>query len=161
MTVHLSEIPLPVQHALIKGDIRQANEILGYPYSLRGLVIHGDHLGKTFGFPTANVAFENEKPFLLARGVYAVFTNVSGIVYQGMANVGIRPTLNENQLKLEVNIFNFHEDIYGKELIVFFMERIRDEKKFHSVDALIEQIRQDKIQVKQLLSRLNYPDANS
>lgn len=161
MVRHLNKSKIPVQQALAQGNIDLANQLLGTPYSLHGVVVPGDHLGKSFGFPTANIDFDQEKHIFPARGVYAVLTHVSGTVYQGMANVGIRPTFNETQLKLEVHIFNFNEDIYGMDLTVFFIGRIRDEKKFPSVDALVEQIRKDKLQAEYLFSRPDHPDAYS
>lgn len=159
--MNLHDVTIPVRDALATGNIRQANKILGYPFYLRGTVVHGTHLGKSLGFPTANIELEAGHPLLIASGVYAVFADHSGIVYPGMTNVGIRPTVDGKELKIEVNLFDFDGDLYGKTLQVFFMEWLREEKKFPSINALVKQIRRDKDQAKQLLSRFNYPDSNT
>ncbi|MCK9421085.1 MAG: hypothetical protein M0Q38_00615 [Bacteroidales bacterium] len=157
----LRDVSKPVRIALAAGNVRQANEILGFPFYLWGTVVHGNHLGKSLGFPTANIELEAGHPLLIASGVYAVFVDHSGIVYPGMANIGIRPTVDGKELKIEVNLFDFDGDLYGQTLQVFFMEWLREEKKFSGIDGLVEQIRRDKDQAKELLSRFNDPDSNT
>jgi riboflavin kinase / FMN adenylyltransferase len=141
-----------VLDALTKGNIREANELLGYVYRVRALVVHGKHLGRSLGFPTANLLLHNNEPFLLAHGVYAVKAEIDHLVYKGMANAGIRPTIDGKTMTVEVNIFDFSGDLYGKNLIVYFIDRIRDEKKFKDLDELIRQIGKDKIEAEKLLS---------
>jgi riboflavin kinase/FMN adenylyltransferase len=141
-----------VLDALTKGNIREANELLGYVYRVRALVVHGKHLGRSLGFPTANLFLQNNEPFLLAHGVYAVKAEIDHVVYKGMANAGIRPTIDGKTMTVEVNIFDFSGDLYGKNLIVYFIDRIRDEKKFKDLDELIRQIGKDKIEAEKLLS---------
>lgn len=138
--------------ALLKGDIHQANELMGSVYWIHGLVVHGNHLGRTLGYPTANLELLKNKPFLLANGVYAVKVEVNQLVYDGMANAGVRPTIAGTTLTIEVNLFDFSADLYGKTLVVYFFERIRDEKKFDTLDNLVQQIHHDKKKALSLLS---------
>ena len=138
--------------ALATGDIRSANTLMGSVYWIHALVVHGNHLGRTLGYPTANLELQKHKPFLLANGVYAVKVEVNQIVYLGMANAGIRPTIAGTTLTVEVNLFDFSGDLYGKTLVVYFFDRIRDEKKFDSLDQLVQQINQDKLVALKLFS---------
>jgi riboflavin kinase / FMN adenylyltransferase len=138
--------------ALSKGDVRKANELLGSPYSIHGLVVHGNHLGRTLGYPTANLSLPENRPFLLANGVYAVKVEVNETIYKGMANAGIRPTISGTKLTIEVHLFDFSGDLYGMTLVVAFSDRIRDERKFDTLDLLVDQIHQDKKAALALLS---------
>ena len=133
-----------VLDALSKGNIRKANKLMGSVYWIHALVVHGNHLGRTLGFPTANLELLKNQHFLLANGVYAVKVEINQLVYNGMANAGVRPTIAGETLTVEVNIFDFSEDLYGKTLVVYFIDRIRDENKFENLDQLAQQIRQDK-----------------
>jgi riboflavin kinase / FMN adenylyltransferase len=141
-----------VLDALSKGDLRKAGELMKSAYQIAGLVIHGNHLGQTLGFPTANLQLQGKTPFLLAHGVYAVKVELNHLVYDGMANAGIRPTIAGKTMTLEVNIFDFSGDLYGKLLRVHFIDRIRDEKKFDSLEHLVRQIHLDKTEALRLLS---------
>jgi riboflavin kinase / FMN adenylyltransferase len=125
---------------------------MGSVYCIRALVVHGNHLGRTLGFPTANLAFPKDNPFLLANGVYAVKVEVDQLIYSGMANAGIRPTIDGKALTVEVNLFDFSGDLYGQTLVVCFFNRIRDEKKFDNLEQLVEQIHFDKKEALKLLS---------
>jgi riboflavin kinase / FMN adenylyltransferase len=138
--------------ALAKGDIRKANELMDSVYWIHALVVHGSHLGRTLGYPTANLELPKHKPFLLANGVYAVKVEVNQMVFNGMANAGIRPTVSGKTLTIEVNLFDFSADLYGKTLSVYFYDRIRDELKFDSLDQLVQQIHRDKQEVLKLFS---------
>ncbi len=141
-----------VLDALARGEIRKANELMGSVYWIHGLVVHGNHLGRTLGYPTANLELLKNKPFLLANGVYAVKVEVGLQVYNGMANAGIRPTISGKTLTVEVNLFDFSGDLYGRTLVAWFYDRIRDEKKFESLDKLVLQIHHDKTEALRLLS---------
>ncbi|MDP1621816.1 MAG: riboflavin kinase [Bacteroidales bacterium] len=141
-----------VRDALSVGDIHHANKLMKSVYCIHGLVVHGNHLGRSLGYPTANLELLKNKPFLLANGVYAVKVEVNQLVYNGMANAGIRPTVNGKTLTVEVNLFDFTGDLYGKTLVVYFYHRIRDEKKFESLDHLVRQIHLDKKETLRLLS---------
>ena len=141
-----------VLDALAKGNIREANELMESVYLIHAQVVHGNHLGRTLGFPTANLELLKHKPFLLAHGVYAVKAEINHVVYKGMANAGIRPTIDGKTMTVEINLFDFSGDLYGKTLVVYFIDRIRDEKKFRDLDALVQQIHEDKKQAIKLLS---------
>ncbi|MCX6304288.1 MAG: hypothetical protein NT040_04925 [Bacteroidetes bacterium] len=141
-----------VVEALSKGNVRKANELMKSVYWIHALVVHGNHLGRTLGYPTANLELTGNKTFLLANGVYAVKAEVNHLVYSGMANAGVRPTIAGKTLTLEVNLFDFTGDLYGKTMVVYFFDRIRDEKKFDSLDQLVQQIHQDKQEATRLLS---------
>ncbi|HKK44480.1 MAG TPA: bifunctional riboflavin kinase/FAD synthetase [Balneolaceae bacterium] len=133
------------------GNVEQAAEFLQRPYRLNGLVIHGDKRGKEIGFPTANIKPEQSNKIIPKDGVYAVKVRINGDWYKGMMNIGTRPTFDGKVRTLEVNLFDFDHDIYGKEVQVRFFNRIRDEKKFDGIEALIDQLKQDERQVRELL----------
>ena len=140
-----------VIEALAQGEIRKANELIGSVYWIHALVVHGNHLGRTLGYPTANLELLRSKPFLLANGVYAVKAEFNHTVYKGMANAGMRPTIDGKTLTIEIHLFDFSGNLYGKTLAVYFIDRIRDEKKFNSLDELVTQIHLDKQQALKLL----------
>ena len=133
-----------IREALLQGDVQRANMFLGEPYQLSGTVIRGRALGRTIGFPTANIEVNTDIKLIPGIGVYAVEVLVDGQVYRGMLNIGIRPTVvSTDVVNLEVHILDFHHDIYDKSITVRFIERVRDEQKFESVDALKEQLKND------------------
>lgn len=141
-----------IRQALEAGDLEQAKRMLGRPYSVCGRVVHGDGRGRQLGFPTANIQlFRKKAP---VRGVFAV--TAAGISEQpvpGVANVGIRPTVGgEQRVILEVHLFDFDEDLYGKQMEIIFQQRIREERKFASFEQLTEQIGKDAQQARQLLA---------
>ena len=131
-----------IRNNLKKGKIKEANELLGRPYMISGLVIEGDKRGRQIGFPTANIALGNLiRP---AFGVYAVLIEgIENKVLRGIANIGRRPTVNDRGVLLEVNIFDFNEDIYGKKIFISLIDFIRDEKKFDGIENLKKQIVMD------------------
>jgi riboflavin kinase / FMN adenylyltransferase len=145
-------IPAKVRKALGEGNIRDANRMLRTLYSISGIVVKGQQLGRELGFPTANLKLNLDIPLFLANGVYAAQVRLDTIKHLGMVNIGIRPTLNQHELTVEVNIFDFDEDIYGREISIHFVERIRDEQKFNSLEELKKQIEKDKIRVPEILS---------
>jgi riboflavin kinase/FMN adenylyltransferase len=116
--------------------------LLGYGYTLSGIVEHGNAIGTTLGFPTANIALGSHKQ-LPAKGVYSVLANVDGVSYHAIANIGTKPTIGGENLSLEVYMFDFVGDLYGKALQVTFLDFLREEKKFASLDALKKQIASD------------------
>jgi riboflavin kinase/FMN adenylyltransferase len=150
-----------VSSSLIKnkiqvGAIKQAFTLLGYHYQLKGCVIKGDQLGRTIGFPTANLQLEIAEKLVPAHGVYLTKSTVSGKEYFGMTNIGVRPTVTQSQeLRIETNLFNFDMDIYGDEIQVEFIERLRDEQKFDSFPALVAQLHQDRINANNLLAQIH------
>jgi riboflavin kinase/FMN adenylyltransferase len=128
-----------------EGNVGLATSFLGRPYLLSGMVVHGDKRGRLLGFPTANIKVNNERKIIPARGVYAVEVEFEGNRFNGMMNIGLRPTVaNSTELRLEVHIFDFNEQIYGKMLTVYFKKRIRDEQRFEGVEALKKQLIRDK-----------------
>jgi len=128
-----------------QGDIKKASNLLGWPYSLEGMVVHGQKRGKSIGFPTANLVVDNQKKLIPANGVYAVKVDLNNQTFKGMMNIGYRPTFKDDSEKsMEVHIFDFSRDIYGQTLKVVFVDKIRDEQKFESKQDLIDQLHQDK-----------------
>jgi riboflavin kinase/FMN adenylyltransferase len=132
-----------IREALAAGKIRTAREYMGRPYSISGRVFHGDGMGRKLGYPTANVQMKHNLPPL--KGVYVVLAHAEGLgVLQGVASMGVRPTLKQGtQYVLEVHLFEFAQQIYGKHLRVEFLQKLRDEQKFDGLDALTRQIALD------------------
>ena len=132
-----------IRGALATGQIRMALEYLGRPYSISGRVVHGDGTGRKLGYPTANIQMKHNLPPL--KGVYVVLAHAEGLgVLQGVASLGIRPTLKHDAKPvLEVHLFEFAQQIYGKHLRVEFLQKIRDEQKFNGLDELTRQIASD------------------
>ena len=141
-----------IRNALKEGDISFANELLGYEYSITGTVVGGNKIGRKIGFPTANIEIEDEYKLIMAIGVYACRVQWKGKTYQGMGNIGYRPTINNSDLTIEVNIFDFDEEIYGETITIFFVDRIRNEVKFENLEALKAQLTRDQKTVKDYFS---------
>ena len=146
----LAQNSTTIRHALHEGNIALATELLGRPYSITGLVVHGRGEGHRIGFPTANLAPESIATILPKTGVYAVKVRSKGVkesvskVFSGMMNIGTRPTYNGTTLSLEVHLFDFDGDLYGQTLTVDFLRRIRDEQPFDSPEALRKQLEKDR-----------------
>ncbi len=140
-----------IRNALIAGEIKLANSMLGYKYSITGVVVEGNKIGRTIGFPTANIEIEDKYKLIAAGGVYACEIEINRERFSGMGNIGFRPTIGINGLVTEVHIFNFDKDIYGEEITIFFIDRIRNEVKFSGLKELKEQLEKDKVKVKGLL----------
>lgn len=133
-----------IRKALSEGDIHLAETYLRQPYSIRGVVVHGEKRGRQLGYPTANLAVNPHK-LIPAQGVYAVRVMYQDKSYTGMLNIGTRPTISDKQVtSIEVHLFDFHEDVYDQELIIIFIRRLRNEMKFSSVDELKQQLHLDK-----------------
>lgn len=126
---------------IASGRIEEASKLLGRPYTIEGEVVHGAHRGQTIGFPTANLHTANE--VLPAFGVYAVHADVGGRCFRGVASIGIRPTFDAGPVSIEVYLFGFKGDLYGQQMEVHFVKRLRGEEKFSDVDSLVRQIRKD------------------
>ena len=140
-----------IRELLLEGGLEAANQILGYRYMLEGQVVNGFHIGHTMGFPTANLQVAPEK-LIPADGVYAVMVELDGEQHQGMLNIGTRPTLaNSDERSIEVHIFDFHDNIYDKELRLSLVKRTRGEVKFASKEQLILQLQQDAAEIKTIL----------
>lgn len=130
-----------IRSLLKNGKIRKANRFLGRYYYMEGIVVHGEQLGKKLGFPTANIISENELTPLL--GVYASSTIAGGNQYQSVTNIGFKPTFGGKKIIVETHLFDFDMDIYGEEITVAYVEYIRPEVMFDSVDKLVEEIKND------------------
>ena len=136
-----------IRESIQLGDFETANACLGYPFQLHGTVVKGQKLGRTIQFPTANINASDPDKIIPGYGVYAVQVMVQGNSYHGMLNIGSRPTVNNNadHRTVEVHIFNFDSDIYGKPIEVVFFKKLREEQKFPSLEALKDQLDKDKI----------------
>jgi len=151
---NISSEGIPISSTLVRskiseGDIKEANALLGYRYSLSGVVVCGNKIGRTIGFPTANMSPYDPLKLIPANGVYAVQVEVQGKSYRGICNIGFRPTLNDGRGQvIETNIFDFEEDIYGMDIRVDFIYRIRDEIKFPSLEELKRQLLSDREQAR-------------
>ncbi|RPH32341.1 MAG: bifunctional riboflavin kinase/FAD synthetase [Bacteroidales bacterium] len=145
-----------IREALNKGDLEKANEMLGYPYLLTGTIEEGSKIGRKMGFPTANIRPIDPLKLIPADGVYAVMLNINGRIEKGMMNIGTRPTVDKIQQQvIEAHIFNFNEDIYNCRIDVALVERVRDEKRFQSIDHLKAQLEIDLINITNILSVYN------
>ena len=146
-----------IRNALAEGRVEDAASMLGRPYSLHGVVVAGNRLGRTIGFPTANMQLYEPLKVIPAPGVYAVYVNIpfGDKDYLGMCNIGYRPTIGaSNALTIETHILDFDEDIYGLDIHIHFYKRIREERKFDSLSALADQLKADREQVRHTLAPL-------
>lgn len=130
-----------IREALAQGDLRQSAQLLGRPYSLIGTVVHGDGRGREIGFPTANIETQNQ--VYPPNGVYAIRAKLEERWLDGVLNIGMRPTFNGVNIQVEGHFFNFDEIIYGKRVEIFFVKKIRSERKFPNIEFLIQQIQRD------------------
>lgn len=132
-----------IRDSFEKGHVEKAKKLLGYSPEISGKVVKGKQIGRTIGFPTANIDYDKEQ-LLLGNGVYDVEISIKGNKYSGIANIGVKPTVKEDKLvEIEVHIINFSEDIYGEEVVVRFIKKIREEMKFTSLNELKDQIKKD------------------
>ncbi|WP_172278366.1 bifunctional riboflavin kinase/FAD synthetase [Chryseobacterium sp. LAM-KRS1] len=132
-----------IRNALLAGNIVEANEMLGYSYSVSGKVVHGKKIGRTIGYPTANISTESIK-LLPKKGAYIVEVYIKGQPFKGMLSIGTNPTVNGDALTVEVYILNFNEDIYDQEITVKFRDFLHEEIKFEGLEKLIERLDEDK-----------------
>ena len=139
-----------IREALLSGDIDTANECLGYDYFLEGTVVKGNQIGRTIGFPTANIKVEDNHKLIPGYGIYAIEATLPGDAQkiQGMMSIGIRPTITDNRLTIEANLFDFNEDLYGRQIRVSLKTYLRPELKFDSLDALTQKIREDETRIR-------------
>ena len=151
-----------IRTCLREGRVEDANRLLGYDYTIESRIVSGYQNGRKMGFPTANLDVTRCQQLLPASGVYAVLVRLKDSVgwKRGMMNIGHRPTFNGTTTSMEVNLFNFSGDLYGQELLVSFISKIRDERKFDSIDALAEQLQHDKVQINKLFDTTYHIDNN-
>lgn len=134
-----------VRTALLDGDVALAATYLGYNFSIHGRVIKGDKIGRTIGFPTANIFVEETYKLIPSDGIYAVTVELNATVYKGMAYIGQRPTINGMTRNIEVNIFDFNQEIYGQLITMNFLKFLRHDVKFTGLEALKDQLHEDKL----------------
>ncbi|MDE7085661.1 MAG: riboflavin biosynthesis protein RibF [Prevotella sp.] len=137
-----------IRQLLLKGQVTEAAEALGHPYKLKGRVEHGEHVGTRLGFPTANIVPDNAAQLIPAPGVYAVTCDA----LKGIMNIGTRPTFGPHSQTLEVHLLHYDGNLYGQQLSVAFIQRLRDEQRFDSVEALQRQLQRDAQQAEALLT---------
>ena len=143
-----------IRKALLQGDMVLANEYLGYEYFLTGIIVKGKQLGRTIGFPTANLKVEEDYKLIPQKGVYIVKSLINNKTVFGMMNIGFNPTVNGQNQTIEVNYFDFNEDLYGQKITVSILKRIRSEQKFESVSLLREQLQKDATTANTYLNQL-------
>ncbi len=142
-----------VRKAISNGAILKANKYLGRPFNFHAKVVEGDRIGNTIGFPTANLIPIEELLVIPQSGVFAVKIKIEGIIYDGMMNIGVRPTINDSGIKkIEVNIFGFDQDIYNSQVEVFMIDEVRTEIQFNSLEELKNQLKKDENICKYILS---------
>lgn len=135
-----------IRKAIREGDIESANALLGYDYFFEAKVIEGNQLGRTMGYPTANLHIENPEKLIPGNGVYAVEIKIGAQLFKGMMNIGFRPTVDGSKIVIEVNIFNFNRDIYHTAVRIYVKYFLRPEQKFNGLDALKAQLGKDKLE---------------
>jgi len=141
-----------IRQALKAGQVELAQQYLGYPYFLTGLVVKGHQLGRQLGFPTANIEVQDSYKLIPKQGVYVVKSLIDGQPVYGMMNIGVRPTIDGKKQILEIHFFDFNKDLYGREIPVYFLKRLRDEKKFPNLEALKNQLQKDAGQARKILN---------
>jgi riboflavin kinase/FMN adenylyltransferase len=143
-----------IRLSILDGDVKLARTLLGRPYNVYGTVVRGHKRGTEMGVPTANIQSEKVIP---ECGVYAVFAEVEGEIHQGVINLGFNPTFGNDTLSVEVHLFDFKGDIYGRNIEIFFIERLRNEMKFENAEKLVEQIRKDIARAREILNADTMP----
>jgi riboflavin kinase/FMN adenylyltransferase len=152
---HVGISSTKIRNAIEAGEVEFAHDFLGRFYEINGEVVSGDKIGKTLGFATANIRVEEPYKLVPADGAYAIIAELKGKQYHGMLNIGYRPTVDGKTKKIEANIFDFKEDIYGEKIKVSFIKKLRDEVKFDSKEELSSQLQKDKEKAKQILNQKN------
>ena len=142
-----------IRRLVSEGRLDEAGALLGHPYYIDGTVVEGSHRGREIGFPTANMTTENE--LLPPHGVYATTMTIDGIVHAGLTNIGTRPTFDETTTTIETHVLGYSDDLYGRDVRLGFVLRLRDERRFDDVDALRAQIEADQRRAERLFSRLS------
>lgn len=133
-----------IRNALLEGNIELATNYLGYDYSFTGIIIKGKQLGRTIGYPTANITIEEDYKLIPNNGVYIAKSVLNGKTVFGMMNIGNRPTVDGTKQTIEINFFDFKQDLYGQKITISLLHRMRSEQKFESIDALKNQLGKDK-----------------
>lgn len=132
-----------IKRFMSEGDMKSVSEFLGFDYFCRGEVVHGENIGEKIGFPTLNTLFPTVK-HALKTGVYKTYTDIDGKIYKSITNFGSAPTFNRENFVIETHVLDFSKKVYGKTVTVYFVEFMRDLKKFESIEALVNQLKEDK-----------------
>jgi riboflavin kinase/FMN adenylyltransferase len=141
---HIAVSSTKIRKALLESKVETANKLLGYNFFFEGLVVEGDKLGRQLGYPTANLIYTDKEKIHLGHGVYAVYVAIDGVRKKGMLSIGNRPTLVDSDERVEVNIFDWSEEIYGKTIQIIVKKFLRNQEKYNSLDELIQQLHKDK-----------------
>jgi len=141
-----------IRTALLDGKIELANTLLGYPFFITGKVVRGDQIGRQIGYPTANIVIEERYKLIPSDGIFAAKIKVNDVLYKGMAYIGSRPTINGVSGNIEINIFDFNQEIYNQQVTLYFYNYVRGDIKFTTLDDLKIQLAQDKVDVQALLT---------
>jgi len=142
-----------IRQSILRGDLASARKMLGYHYYLSGNIVEGNHIGRQMGFPTANIHPRDPYKLIPMNGVYAIRTELRGALYNGMLNIGFRPTIDSAMAvkTIEAHLFEVIGDFYNEEVVIHFVKRVRDEMKFSGMDALQKQLQKDKKHIQRLL----------
>ncbi|MDF1574493.1 MAG: bifunctional riboflavin kinase/FAD synthetase [Bacteroidales bacterium] len=142
-----------IREAILRGDLETARKLLGYHYYLSGTIVEGNHIGRKMGFPTANIHPRHPYKLIPMNGVYAIRTELRGGLYNGMLNIGFRPTIDSAMAvkTIEAHLFEITGDFYNEEVVIHFVKRVRDEMKFSGLDALKKQLQKDKENIQNIL----------
>lgn len=149
---HIAVSSTKIRNALLAGDVKTASSLLNHDFILEGIVIHGEHVGAEIGFPTANIQVEESYKLIPADGIYAVTLESGDKTFKGMLYIGKRPVFNGSKTSIEVNIFDFNGDLYGKTIKVHLKERIRGDMRFDNVEQLKDKMKEDKMNATKILS---------
>ncbi len=143
-----------IRTLLLKGEIVQANILLGYKYQITGIVTGGKKLGRSISYPTANINLNEKVKLIPPDGVYACMVSVMGKNYGGMVNIGFRPTVDHHadNRSIEVHILDFNQDIYSEEISLYFISKIREEMTFPNIEALKEQLQKDEVKIREIIN---------
>ncbi|MEO8773408.1 MAG: bifunctional riboflavin kinase/FAD synthetase [Gelidibacter sp.] len=144
-----------IRTSLNSGDIKTANSFLGYAYYINGTVVQGKSFCKKMGFPTANISVDETYKLIPQSGVYAVSSTYKNKIIYGMMNIGVNPTFEDAKKTIEAHFFDFNEDLYNQNLKISFLDRLRNEYKFESIEALIAQLKRDEINARQIIADRN------
>lgn len=143
-----------IRNALLAGDIQTANTFLTYPYNFEGMVVKGNQIGRTLGYPTANIQPTDSLKLIPGIGIYAVQIDIQGKIHGGMMSIGKRPTVEDTeQITIEVHVFDWSEDLYGQRIRIFMVAKMRNEEKYNGLEELKQQLRLDEKQARELLNK--------
>lgn len=143
-----------IRNALLAGDIQTANKFLTYPYNFEGMVVKGNQIGRTLGYPTANIQPTDALKLIPGIGIYAVQIDIQGVIYGGMMSIGKRPTVEDTeQITIEVHVFDWSEDLYGQSLRIYMVAKMRNEEKYNGLEELKHQLISDEKQARELLNK--------